>query len=103
VDAQSRSLNAAENALPLIHANYEAGTANYLQVLIIDGQYQQEKIGYLQAVAQRYQDTAALGGGWWNAEENVAGTASKKDNLLVPLKKVPLRNEPHVSAGTSRE
>ena len=52
----------------LIQANYQAGIATYLQVLVADGQYLQAKIGYVQAVAQRLQDTVALyvalGGGW---------------------------------------
>jgi len=73
VQAQSRALSASEEALRLIKTNYEAGTANYVQVLIANGQYQQAKIGYIQAQAQRYQDTialfVALGGGWWNTEE----------------------------------
>jgi NodT family efflux transporter outer membrane factor (OMF) lipoprotein len=86
VHAQSRAISSAEEAQRLIRANYRAGTANYVQVLIADGQYHQAKIGYLQALAQRYQDTAALfvalGGGWWNAEENVTGKASSEDSLL---------------------
>jgi outer membrane protein TolC len=73
VQAQSRALSASEEALRLIRTNYEAGTASYVQVLIANGQYQQAKIGYLQAQAQRFQDTialfVALGGGWWNTEE----------------------------------
>jgi len=83
VHAQSQALSAAEEALRLIQSNYQAGTATYVQVLIANGQYQQAKIGYLQAVAQRYQDTVALfvslGGGWWNDEENAAGIVSKKN------------------------
>jgi NodT family efflux transporter outer membrane factor (OMF) lipoprotein len=71
VDAESRALAAAAESLRLIQANYRAGTVNYLQVLIADGQYQQAQLGYIQAVGQRLQDTAALfvalGGGWWNA------------------------------------
>jgi NodT family efflux transporter outer membrane factor (OMF) lipoprotein len=86
VQAQSQALTASEDALRLIQANYRAGTATYVQVLIADGQYDQAKIGYLQAQAQRYQDTAALfvalGGGWWNAEDNVTGSVSNKDGLL---------------------
>jgi NodT family efflux transporter outer membrane factor (OMF) lipoprotein len=78
VHAQSHALKAAEAVLRLIQANYKAGTANYVQVLLADGQYQQAQIGYLQAQAQRYQDTAALfvalGGGWWTPEENATGT-----------------------------
>lgn len=69
--AQSQALNAAAEALHLIQANYEAGTVNYLQVLIADYQYQQATLGYIQAIGQRFQDTAALfvalGGGWWNS------------------------------------
>jgi NodT family efflux transporter outer membrane factor (OMF) lipoprotein len=71
--SQSHALAAAEEALRLIQANYEAGLANYVQVLVANAQYHQAQIGYLQAVAQRLQDTAALfvalGGGWWQAHE----------------------------------
>jgi NodT family efflux transporter outer membrane factor (OMF) lipoprotein len=73
LEAESRALDAAQDALHLVQTNYEAGTANYLQVLIADGQYQQARLGYLQARAQRLQDTVALfvalGGGWWNTED----------------------------------
>ncbi len=68
--AQKHALDAAEQALGLVHANYQAGTVNYLQILTADNQYYQAKTGYLQARAQRLQDTVALfvalGGGWWN-------------------------------------
>jgi len=40
-------------------------------------QYQQAKLGYIQAQALRLQDTAALfvalGGGWWNGPATVVG------------------------------
>ncbi len=72
LDAQSRAVGSAEEALQLVQANYRAGTANYLQILIANVQFHQAKIGYLQARAARLQDTAALfvalGGGWWNAQ-----------------------------------
>jgi len=46
-------------------------------VLVANGQYLQSKIGYVQAVAQRLQDTAALcvalGGGWWNTPAATTG------------------------------
>lgn len=78
LQAQSEALSAAQEALRLVQANYQAGIANYLQVLVADNQYQQARIGYLQAQAQRFQDTVALfvalGGGWWNAEGEVAAT-----------------------------
>jgi NodT family efflux transporter outer membrane factor (OMF) lipoprotein len=77
VHDQSLALSAAEEASRLIQANYEAGTANYVQVLIANIQYQQAKIGYIQTLAQRYQDTVALfvslGGGWWTDEERAGG------------------------------
>lgn len=68
--AQTQAVETAEKALRLVQANYQAGIATYLQVLVADGQYLQAKVGYVQAVAQRLQDTVALyvalGGGWWN-------------------------------------
>ena len=70
VAAQTEAVETAERAMRLIQANYQAGIGTYLQVLIADGQYLQSKVGYVQAVAQRLQDTVALyvalGGGWWN-------------------------------------
>jgi NodT family efflux transporter outer membrane factor (OMF) lipoprotein len=69
VTAQSRALDAAREALQLVTANYSAGTVGYLPVLVANAACQQAQIGYLQAKAQRYQDTVALfvalGGGWW--------------------------------------
>ncbi|HVN30127.1 MAG TPA: TolC family protein, partial [Candidatus Binataceae bacterium] len=73
VAAEARALAAAGESLRLINANYQAGTVDYLQVLIADDQYQQAQLAYVQAVGQRLQDTAALfvalGGGWWNAPQ----------------------------------
>jgi NodT family efflux transporter outer membrane factor (OMF) lipoprotein len=69
--AQDAALVAAEEGLKLTRANYEAGTAGYLDLLNANTQYQQARLGYVGAVAQRLQDTvalyAALGGGWWSA------------------------------------
>lgn len=71
--AQADALDAARENTSLVHAGFEAGTAAYLDVLSADAQYQQARLGYLGAVAQRLQDTvalyAALGGGWWNDPE----------------------------------
>ena len=83
LQAQSEALATAEEALNLIQTNYTAGTVNYVQVLIAVGLYNQAKIGYIQALAQRYQDTVglyvALGGGWWNDQESVLGNVSIKE------------------------
>jgi NodT family efflux transporter outer membrane factor (OMF) lipoprotein len=71
LSAQTEAVETAGKAMRLIQANYQAGIGTYLQVLIADGQYLQAKVGYVQAIAQRLQDTVALyvalGGGWWNA------------------------------------
>ncbi len=81
--AQSQALDAAAEALHLIQANYQAGTVNYLQLLIADYQYQQARLGYIQAMGQRLQDTAALfvalGGGWWNTPEDALRGSSIQD------------------------
>jgi NodT family efflux transporter outer membrane factor (OMF) lipoprotein len=82
--SQSQALDASGEALRLIRVNYQAGTVNYLQILVADYQYHQAKIGYLQAQAQRLQDTVALfvalGGGWWNAKENLLDRISTSKN-----------------------
>jgi NodT family efflux transporter outer membrane factor (OMF) lipoprotein len=69
VVAETEAVDTAEHAMRLMQANYQSGIATYLQVLVADGQYLQAKIGYVQAVAQRLQDTVmlyvALGGGFW--------------------------------------
>jgi outer membrane protein TolC len=90
LNAQSRALKAAAEALHLMQASYQAGTVNYLQFLIADYQYQQANLGYVQAMGQRLQDTAALfvalGGGWWNAPESAIGNSSagKAGSSLIP-------------------
>ena len=72
--AQAEALNAATQALHLVKANHQAGLVNYLQILTADNQYQQAKLGYIQAQTLRFQDTAALfvalGGGWWDQRKN---------------------------------
>ena len=72
LQAQVEAQRAAAEALHLLQANYRAGLVAYLDVLVADVQFRQATIGYLQAVAQRHQDTVALfvalGGGWWNIQ-----------------------------------
>ncbi len=72
LEAQDEAVEAARKALHLVQANFQAGLANYSDVIIADVQYHQAKIADLQTIALRYQDTVALfvalGGGWWNAK-----------------------------------
>lgn len=73
MQAESHSVQASEELLHLARINYQTGTANFQQVLAADIQYHQAKLGYLQAQAQRLQDTTALfvalGGGWDAVDE----------------------------------
>ncbi|MGD0674546.1 MAG: efflux transporter outer membrane subunit [Polyangiaceae bacterium] len=75
--AQTEAVETAERALRLLQVNYQAGIATYLQLLVADEQYLQAKTGYVQAVAQRLQDTVALyvalGGGWWDMPSDSHG------------------------------
>jgi NodT family efflux transporter outer membrane factor (OMF) lipoprotein len=72
LQAQVDEQRAAGVALSLLQTNYRAGLVAYLDVLTADVQFHQATIAYLQASAQRYQDTVALfvalGGGWWNGQ-----------------------------------
>ena len=72
LQAQVEAQRAAGEALNLLQANYRAGLVAYLDVLAADVQFHEATIAYLQAVAQRHQDTVALfvalGGGWWNGQ-----------------------------------
>jgi len=89
--AQSQAVKTAEEALHLIQVNYQAGIVNYLQILIANGQFHQARIGYLQAQAQRLQDTVALfvalGGGWRGALDDKTDTASVGGGTHQPPQK----------------
>jgi len=71
VASETLAMESGEKAVHLLQADYRAGIATYLQLLVADAQYLQARIGWVEAVAQRLQDTVALyvalGGGWWNA------------------------------------
>jgi NodT family efflux transporter outer membrane factor (OMF) lipoprotein len=75
--AQTEAVDTAQKALSLLQANYQAGIATYLQVLVADMQYLQAKTAYVEAESLRMQDTVslyvALGGGWWNAPSERKG------------------------------
>src|ERR1035438_3572398 len=70
LQAQLDAQHAANEALSLLQANYRAGLVAFPDVLVADVQFHEATIAYVQAVAQRHQDTVALfvalGGGWWN-------------------------------------
>lgn len=74
---QAEAQASAQEALRLLQANYRSGLVTYLDLLVADVQLHQVNIAYLQALAQRYQDTVALfialGGGWWNRADAGSG------------------------------
>ncbi len=76
LDAQQRAATAAEEALRIAGKQQTLGGVSFLQLLNAQRQYQQTRIAYLQALASRYQDTAALfqslGGGALNARPDAA-------------------------------
>lgn len=66
--AQAQAEQSAAKSLDLVRVQYRDGAASYLQELDATRQYQQARLGLIQARAARLADTAALytalGGGW---------------------------------------
>ncbi len=84
--AEHQALDAARASLRLQRVSYAAGRSDVLQLLDAERGFQQARLGYARATAQRYADSArllvALGGGWWNnaglcAEGCAAGAANE--------------------------
>ncbi|MDD5577778.1 MAG: efflux transporter outer membrane subunit [Methylobacter sp.] len=71
--AQEAAERAASDSLELTRSQFQIGSVSYLSLLNSQNDYQQARIGRIQARAARYADTAALfqalGGGWWNRED----------------------------------
>jgi NodT family efflux transporter outer membrane factor (OMF) lipoprotein len=78
LNAQYRAQSAAADSLHLIEQRFGLGGANNLELLIAQQQYDRSRIAYVQALAARYQDTAALflalGGDWDRAHEGARST-----------------------------
>ncbi|MFI4980091.1 MAG: efflux transporter outer membrane subunit [Nevskiales bacterium] len=78
--AQKNALDSAEASLGLTRQSYTVGNVGVLQVLDAERQYQQARLGYVRAEAQRYQDTAQLYlalGGSTPADAAVAAAESR--------------------------
>lgn len=71
VDAERRVLESASESLELQRASYAAGKTTVLNLIDAERVYQQARLGFARARAQRLQDSAqlfvALGGGWWHS------------------------------------
>ncbi len=70
--AQAEAEAAARDLRDITGKQFSLGAVSYLTLLNSERQYQQARIGLVQAQAMRYADTAALfqalGGGWWNRQ-----------------------------------
>ena len=81
--AQADAEAAARESLEMTIKQLQFGSASYLVLFNAQRQYEQAKIGLVQAQAARYADTAALfqalGGGWWNREQASAAAAKRAD------------------------
>ncbi len=64
--AQRKALDAAQATLDLTQQSYQAGQASFLQIIEAQRLFQQARLGYVRAQAQRYADSAqffiAMGG-----------------------------------------
>jgi NodT family efflux transporter outer membrane factor (OMF) lipoprotein len=81
--AQADAEKSARDSLDLTQKQFQLGAVSYLSLLNAERQYQQAKIGLIQAQALRFADTAALfqalGGGWWNrAADEGRGTSDER-------------------------
>src|SRR6202795_1709531 len=60
LEAQDQAQQAAQSSLDLARTSYKEGNVGVLQVLDAERSYQQARLGYVRAVAQRYLDTVQL-------------------------------------------
>jgi NodT family efflux transporter outer membrane factor (OMF) lipoprotein len=94
LDAQDHAQQAAQSSLELARISYKEGNAGVLQVLDAERSYQQARLGYVRAVAQRYLDTVqlflALGG--TSPSAPLGATFSQSSPLSRDT--VQLRSEP---------
>lgn len=68
VDTERRALDGSDGTLALQRVSYAAGKIDLLRLLDSERSYQQARVGYIHAEAQRYFDSVqlfvAMGGGW---------------------------------------
>ncbi|MGH8153420.1 MAG: efflux transporter outer membrane subunit, partial [Rhodanobacteraceae bacterium] len=87
LDAQARAMQDAKRALDLVTTEYRAGSVDYLNLLTSETQYQNARVAFIQAEAQRYADTAALyvalGGGQWTTPIPQSAGADQPDHDRV--------------------
>ena len=79
LQAEYSALTSADASRNLVQLQYRRGAVQYLDVLTDERSYFRADLAYIDALGQRYIDTAglyqALGGGWWNATSSTQGAA----------------------------
>ncbi|MFA6148403.1 MAG: efflux transporter outer membrane subunit [bacterium] len=79
--AQAEAEAAARDTLEIAKRQVRLGATSYLSLLNAQRQYQLARVLLVQAQAARFADTAALfqalGGGWWNRENPIAGAVKQ--------------------------
>ena len=92
---QDAAVQAARDSLELSRLQYQLGAVSYLSLLNSERDYQQTRIGQINAQASRYADTAALfqalGGGWWNRTNlsaSLVAEQQKKENSDIDKCKI---------------
>ncbi len=95
LQTQDAAVKAAFDSQELTQLQYQMGAVSFLALLNSERDYQQARIGQINAQARRYADTAALfqalGGGWWNRADLSAAllaeqkTRRKKDTCIFCL------------------
>jgi len=84
LQTQNFAVRAAAQNLDLAREQFRAGAIDHLSLLDAQREYEQARIGLVQAQAARYADTAALfqalGGGWWNRTD-IAAMEPIKQNI----------------------
>ena len=80
--AQADATSYARESLELTQRQYQLGGTGIFALLVAQQQYQQERRNLVTAQSARYADTAALfqalGGGWWNRDEQAAASTGSQ-------------------------
>ncbi|MDB6060380.1 MAG: efflux system, outer rane lipoprotein NodT family [Verrucomicrobiaceae bacterium] len=88
LQAQYEAMSSAKSSLDLREKQLALGSISFLNLLDAQRQYQQTRINYSQALASRYQDTAALfqalGGDWDDTAALIQPVATAAESTKTP-------------------
>src|SRR5580692_107302 len=94
LDAQDHAQQAAQSSLELARISYKEGNAGVLRVLDAERSYQQARLGYVRAVAQRYLDTVQLFLALGGTSPSASFGSSASQSAPLARDSVRLRSEP---------